>query len=209
MAESVVKRQKPMLYDGQPSTFPTYADQVYGPDGEPLAKDGKWNLPVQDGVVPDTRKINGHALDNDIDLDANDVHARADDWLPKLEEIGGTWKAGDSFTIVTNEYDIYGFITSDATVLHLHINVGKPISASGITVKSFTAVLRGVSGYLDSNSENVDLLKSPYTIATSIASSRKQLGVIRINITKSSKFTNTINNTPIIVVPINLTIEFT
>lgn len=59
MAESVKKYAKPMLYNGEPSTFPTYADQVIGPDGTPIVKDGKVQIDgVKASVVEDA--YNGH-----------------------------------------------------------------------------------------------------------------------------------------------------
>lgn len=43
---------------------------------------------VQIGAVPDTRKVNNKELDVDVVLDAADVGARADDWMPTASDIG-------------------------------------------------------------------------------------------------------------------------
>lgn len=43
---------------------------------------------IEESGVPLTRKINGHALNEDINLTAEDVGARDADWLPTLEELG-------------------------------------------------------------------------------------------------------------------------
>lgn len=40
------------------------------------------------GAVPDTRTINGQALSNNISLDAEDVGARPDDWMPTASDVG-------------------------------------------------------------------------------------------------------------------------
>ena len=38
--------------------------------------------PASIGAVPDTRTVNGQALSSNVSLDAEDVGARSDDWLP-------------------------------------------------------------------------------------------------------------------------------
>lgn len=40
------------------------------------------------GAVPDSRKINGHTLDSNFSLDADDVGARADNWMPTASDVG-------------------------------------------------------------------------------------------------------------------------
>ena len=144
MIKDVIKHALPMLLNGMYHVFPTLAELVFGPDGEPLVKDGKWNLPVPDGVVPDTRTINGHALDGDVELDAEDVGARPDDWLPTPEELGLVWKPGDVFTL-GNTIHIGGIVTSNNSV-RVSIPLGKPATATDATVTGLTVTVRGVQG---------------------------------------------------------------
>ena len=132
MIVDVIKHALPMLHGGKHHVFPTLAELVFGPDGEPLVKDGKWNLPVPDGVVPDTRTINGHALDRDVELDAEDVSARPSDWTPSLEDVGGTWKAGDTFTF-SGFFILMGWAYS-TTQAWFTMNVGKPITATSASI---------------------------------------------------------------------------
>ena len=44
--------------------------------------------PASIGAVPDSRTINGQALSSNISLDAEDVGARADDWMPTASDVG-------------------------------------------------------------------------------------------------------------------------
>lgn len=160
MIKDVIKHALPMLFkDGKHHVFPTLAELVFGPDGEPLAKGGKWNLPVPDGVVPDTRKINGHALDDDIELGAKDVKARPDDWLPTAEELGLVWRPGDSFVTSTTLY-INGFVTGQNNV-RISIPLNKPVVATAVTVKNLVVTVRGAQGAF-ATSESITSLYAYY-----------------------------------------------
>lgn len=64
-------------------------------DHSQLASGNPHNVTAAEaGAVPVTREINGHALSSDITLDATDVGARADDWMPTAADVGArpdTW----------------------------------------------------------------------------------------------------------------------
>ena len=74
MAGDYLKPQTPLMYEGDYIYPLTVADQVIGPDGERLAKDGRYNLPVPDGAVPKARTINGLSLERDIVLTNQLLH---------------------------------------------------------------------------------------------------------------------------------------
>lgn len=53
------------------------------------ARPNTWTPSAADtGAVPVERTVNGHALDENITLNATDVGARADTWMPSAEDVG-------------------------------------------------------------------------------------------------------------------------
>lgn len=205
MIKDIIKHALPMLLGGKHHVFPTLAELVFGPDGEPLVKDGKWNLPVPDGVVPDTRKINGHALDGDVELDAADVKARPDDWLPTVQEIhGAVWKAGDAVSF-PQFLIINGWAFTDKNAW-LSIPLGRPIAANGVDVTQLRTnrMFSGKTIIGTSAAEAPDLIKTAgYTVVPSLI---RDAGVLTLSITtEASVFTA---NTPAFVCISALSLQF-
>ena len=66
---AITKRSKPMLYNGQPTTFPTFASQILGNDGKPLFKDGKSMI---DGLVYTITALELEALTQEQQADLYD-----------------------------------------------------------------------------------------------------------------------------------------
>lgn len=68
------------------------------------------------------------------------------------------------------------------------------IYTSRIVINSFSGVLRGGKGYLDSNNTARNFKASPFSCtATRLSSNR-----LRLRIVKTSAFTNVDNNTPVV-----------
>lgn len=121
---------------------------------------------------------------------------------------GSTWRAwhrivgddeiyyrnNDTLSI-TSYTDLNGFITSSATSVSFSFYTPKSLAnISSITVTAFTGTLRGVSGYLNSQSSAKNWLSDTnYTITATKMSDN----MIRIVCDKSSAYTNVTNNTPV------------
>lgn len=103
------------------------------------------------------------------------------------------YKVGDNITLPY--YIINGFITSATTEVVLSLKLQKSLAKiSTISVTSFNAELRGISGYLNSTAGYVQYVGlSGYTVSAYKESSE----IAYIKIVKSSAFTNTSNNTPV------------
>lgn len=77
-----------------PSVTPDSADEVVGLHSGYNARFTLANIiaAFRQGLssifVPLTRTINGHTLSSDITLDAADVGARADTWMPSASDVG-------------------------------------------------------------------------------------------------------------------------
>lgn len=107
------------------------------------------------------------------------------------------WHAGD-----TIEFDggmaIAGYLTGGTKDCHALLFLGQPIFAAGAEL-SGSAVLRGIKGYLDNMSyeTGVSAGMSGYTFTTQIMNAKA--GIVRLSISKTSAFTNSTNNTPIVI----------
>ena len=115
------------------------------------------------------------------------------------------WKANDTFS-ASSYYPIACFLTESSKTLQITLNLGCYINASRVSVTELVGSLRGVSGYLDNDSSNRDLLASPFTVSASIIN--KKAGLVHLVITKSSAFTNATNNTPASLYATSLSLKF-
>ena len=107
------------------------------------------------------------------------------------------WHAGDAI-----EFDggmaIAGYLTGGTKDCHALLFLGQPIFAAGAGL-SGSAVLRGIKGYLDNMSyeTGVSAGTSGYTFTAQIMNAKA--GIVRMSISKTSAFTNSTNNTPIVI----------
>lgn len=113
------------------------------------------------------------------------------------------YSTNDTFT--ASSITIDGLITNNIKRLRLSIPVAKSMGGiTGVSVTTLTGVLIGAKGYLDSNSSNVDLLSSAYTVTVTKSSDN----IVSLTIDRSTAFTNVDNNTPIAFIG-NVTLKFT
>ena len=115
------------------------------------------------------------------------------------------WKVNDTFS-AASYYPIACFLTESSKTLQITLSLGCYINASRVSVTELVGSLRGVSGYLDSDSSNRNLLASPFTVSASIIN--KKAGLVHIVITKSSAFTNATNNTPASLYATSFSLKF-
>lgn len=107
------------------------------------------------------------------------------------------WHAGDVI-----EFDggmaIAGYLTGGTKDCHALLFLGQPIFAAGAEL-SGSAVLRGIKGYLDNMSYDtgVSAGTAGYTFTAQIMNAKA--GIVRLSISKTSAFTNSTNNTPIVI----------
>lgn len=107
------------------------------------------------------------------------------------------YKVGDTLTYYGGSYIVLpGLITSSSTGLRFSMTVPKNMSRiSSVNVTAMTGTLRGPSGYLNSDSSNVNYATAAgYTVTAGKVTDN----VIRINIDKDSAFTNVDNNVPVV-----------
>ena len=107
------------------------------------------------------------------------------------------WHAGDAIEF-TGGMAIAGYLTGGSKDCHALLFLGQPIFAAGAGL-SGSAVLRGIKGYLDNMSyeTGVPAGTSGYTFTAQIMNAKA--GIVQLSISKTSAFTNSTNNTPIVI----------
>lgn len=145
-----------------------------------------------DPLVPANNKISASDV-NEIKtvVNTNDDNYVSDAFYSINDEV----EVGS--TTPANEYVASGYISSGTTKIFIKMDLPKKLdNINTITVDSLEVEARGISGYLNSVSGFIEYVGlSGYTIAAAKSGSNS----ITIQITKSSAFTNTTNNTPIVL----------
>lgn len=103
----------------------------------------------------------------------------------------GSYLPGDSYSSNSN-LQLCGIVTASTKELDFTIALPKSLTnITGVSVTSMTGSLRGISGYLNSDSSNINLV-STYTVSAVLTG----VNYVRIRAVSTTAFTNTINNTP-------------
>lgn len=153
-----------------------------------IAYDNKSYL-NQNPSVPNANKV----CDSDMNEIKTVVNGNYDEMVDELY-----YKADDIIELGVSggsRITTTGFVSNSTTVLDFTVYTPKRLTnISGISVMNCNVLLRGISGYLNSNSTLTDYASaSGYTVSASMVGTN----AITIRITKSSAFTNTSNNTPV------------
>lgn len=145
----------------------------------------------QNPSVPNANKV--------CDTDMNEIKSVVN---TNYDEMGSElyYKANDTVEVgisAGTHYITGGYITGGTQTVGFTIITPKRLdNITTISFDNLELALRGISGYLNSQSGTVDYLNaSNYTENAVITGSN----AITINLVKSSAFTNTTNNTPVIV----------
>ena len=99
--------------------------------------------------------------------------------MPTLEEIGGTWRAGDVLTI--NNPTVIPAGVTNKTSLYLGVPLGKPITASTAKIEEFTLTATANGSAIFAN---VDVLANEqYTVIAHTI--EKSTGILTIRIQRA------------------------
>lgn len=111
--------------------------------------------------------------------------------------------------LTLNNTILNGYITNAGKTINLTLNLGRQIAASSASVTVFNATLRGVKGYLDKTSSDGGGSSINLTGTTTVSATiRSQSNTITISSVRTAAWSNYENNTPVSVLPANLTIRF-
>lgn len=110
-----------------------------------------------------------------------------------LQNLGICFSNGSNWSMAAGT-SLVGYITENGTNLYFDLETPRWMDyTSRITINSFSGVLRGNNGYLDSSNAARNFKASPF----SCSASRLSYNRLRFRIVKTSSFTNVSNNTPV------------
>lgn len=113
------------------------------------------------------------------------------------------YSSGDTWSMAKGAYG--GFITSSTKRIQFSVPVAlRTADVKTATITDGNFVLRGISGYLDSNSSGINYNASGYTVTAEIEGGHSLL----ITIDKNTAFTNVTNNTSVSVYITGLNVKF-
>lgn len=145
----------------------------------------------QNGSVPNANKV----CDTDMNEIKSVVNTNYDEMIDELY-----YKANEIVEVgVENgtHYITAGYITGSTQTVGFTIITPKRLdNITTITFDNLELALRGISGYLNSQSGTVNYKSASGYTYTAIITGKN---TITINLQKSSAFTNVTNNTPVVV----------
>lgn len=108
-------------------------------------------LPSDIGAVPATREINGQALTSDITLDAEDVGARADDWMPSAVDVGAAVPPEVGSVSLSASWSGAGPYSQTVTVTGATVTANSKIDIQLTAAQITSLISAGVTGMVIEN----------------------------------------------------------
>lgn len=110
-----------------------------------------------------------------------------------LQNLGICFSDGSNWNMASGT-SLVGYLTEAGTILYFDLETPRWMDyTSRITINSFSGVLRGNNGYLDSSNAARNFKASPF----SCSATRLSYNRMRLRIVRSSAFSNVTNNTPV------------
>ena len=103
------------------------------------------------GAVPDTRKVNNKALSSDIALDASDVGARADDWMPTAAQVGAEAEIQLGSISLSASWSGSGPYTQTVTVSGATVSADSKVDIQLTAAQIASLISAGVTGLVIEN----------------------------------------------------------
>ena len=158
-------------------------------------------------AVKSIYKLNDQRITSDsIVHKSNGTYTNLEKYLLALDS-ASKYKPGETF-VNDDALILNGYVTSGSTAIRLSFPTSKRLDdISNISCQSFKGEMRGIKGYLNSQSGDVEYVnKSGYTLNLY----KSNNSCIYVALDKNSAFTNVDNNTPVafVIYPGNLKITF-
>lgn len=101
--------------------------------------------------VPSTRRINGQALSSDIFLDAEDVGARADNWMPTASDVGAAEPTQIGSISLSGSWSGSGPYSQTVTVTGATVTANSKVDIQLTATQIANLIAVGVTGLLIEN----------------------------------------------------------
>lgn len=133
------------------ATNPADADVLAGVQGNTTKKFSLSALKTWLNAVPQSRKINNKALTSDIELDASDVGARGDDWLPSLSDIGAEAEIQLGSISLSSTWSGSGPYSQTVTVTGATVTANSKVDIQLTAAQIASLIADGVKGLVIEN----------------------------------------------------------
>lgn len=134
------------------ATSPADADILAGVQGNTTKKFSLSAIKSWLNAVPQTRKVNSKALSSDITLDASDVGARPDDWMPTATQLGAEAEIQlGSITLSTTWIGSVSPYTQIVTVTGASITENSKVDLQPTAAQIASLISDGVAGMVVEN----------------------------------------------------------
>lgn len=130
---------------------PADADVLAGVQGNTTKKFSLSALKTWLNAVPQSRKINNKALTSDIELDASDVGARGDDWLPSLSDIGAEAEIQLGSISLSSSWSGSGPYSQTVTVTGATVTASSKVDIQLTAAQIASLISAGVTGLVIEN----------------------------------------------------------
>lgn len=127
------------------------ADVLAGVQGNTTKKFSLSALKAWLNAVPQSRKVNNKALTGDIELDASDVGARGDDWLPSLSDIRAEAEIQLGSISLSSSWSGSGPYSQTVTVTGATVTVNSKVDIQLTAAQIASLISAGVTGLVIEN----------------------------------------------------------
>lgn len=107
--------------------------------------------PSSIGAVPDTRTVNGQELSSNISLDAEDVGARADDWMPTASDVGAAEPVQVGSISLSGSWSGSGPYSQTVTVTGATVTANSKVDLQPTAAQIASLISAGVTGLVIEN----------------------------------------------------------
>lgn len=133
------------------ATSPADADVLAGVQGNTTRKFSLSALKTWLNAVPQSRKINNKALTSDIELDASDVGARGEDWLPSPSDIGAEAEIQLGSILLSSTWSGSGPYSQTVTVTGATVTANSKVDIQLTAAQIASLIAAGVTGLVIEN----------------------------------------------------------
>ena len=107
--------------------------------------------PASIGAVPDTRTVNGKALSSNVNLDAEDVGARADNWMPTASDVGAASPPAVASISLSSSWSGGGPYYQSVTVTGATVTANSKVDIQLTAAQISSLISAGVTGLVIEN----------------------------------------------------------
>lgn len=142
------------------ATSPADADVLAGVQGNATKKFSLSALktfffsaitPASIGAVPDSRTVNGQELSSNVSLDAEDVGARADNWMPTASDVGAAEPTQIGSISLSASWSGSGPYSQTVTVTGATVTANSKVDIQLTAAQIANLIAAGVTGMVIEN----------------------------------------------------------